>query len=141
MYRSTSISYQVTIQTVVNCVYCLFASPIAGKIGPGNWYNLGAGLSAATLVGSIFLCPETKYERSLAAYGQAAEVVSNDKQEVQTNQPRQIRLSARPALDYDRYKVRTLWSDMRLFAHRADWSEGLYALRVRWKQKFPAIDR
>ncbi|KAI7283616.1 hypothetical protein KC345_g2877 [Hortaea werneckii] len=35
--RSTCITYQVTIQTVVNCVYCLFASPIAGAIGPGNW--------------------------------------------------------------------------------------------------------
>ncbi|KAI7209358.1 hypothetical protein KC333_g8759 [Hortaea werneckii] len=59
--RSTCITYQVTIQTVVNCVYCLFASPIAGAIGPGNWYNLGAGLSAATLLFSIFLAPETKY--------------------------------------------------------------------------------
>lgn len=122
----------------MNCVYCLFASPIAGKIGPGNWYNLGAGLSAATLVGSIFLCPETKYKRSLAAYGQAAETVSDDKQEVRANQPRQIRLSERPALDYDTYKARTLWSDMRVFAVEPDWSEGLYALRVCLK-KWPDI--
>ncbi|RMY72273.1 hypothetical protein D0863_04622 [Hortaea werneckii] len=74
--RSTCITYQVTIPTMMNCVYCLFVSPIAGATGPGNWYNLWAGLTAATLLFSIFLAPETKYVRSLAAYGQTTETSS-----------------------------------------------------------------
>ncbi|KAI7361331.1 MFS general substrate transporter [Hortaea werneckii] len=127
--RSTCITYQVTIQTVVNCVYCLFASPIAGAIGPRNWYNLGAGLSAATLLFSIFLAPETKYVRSLAAYGQTTETVSDNLDDCHDNSPPQIRISERPAFDYENFAARTWRSDLRLFSVVPDWSEGLYALR------------
>ncbi|KAI7212934.1 MFS general substrate transporter, partial [Hortaea werneckii] len=54
--------------------------PIAGAVGPGNWYNLGAALSAATLLFSIPFVPESRYERSLQAYGQA-QVPSGSKDE------------------------------------------------------------
>ncbi|KAK4905829.1 hypothetical protein LTR49_024920 [Elasticomyces elasticus] len=63
-------------QTIISAVYSLFASPIAGSIGPGNWYILGAGLNAVVFILSIFLVPESKCNRSLLAYGQAAEVVA-----------------------------------------------------------------
>lgn len=124
----------MALQTAINSVYCLFASPIAGAIGAPNWYILGVGLSAATLVVSIFLVPETRYSRSLAAYGQDTEDEVGAPQKGTTAKP--MTLSERPALDFERYPPRTLWSDMRLIVGKPDWSEGLYAIRVcrtNWK--------
>lgn len=37
--RSTFLMWQTALQTNLSAV--LFASPIASKIGPGNWYVLG----------------------------------------------------------------------------------------------------
>ena len=109
----------------------LFASPIAGAIGPGNWYNLGAGLAALTLVLSIFFVPETKYPRSLQAYGQSTYV--GGKSDLETNdvpsEPRPVRISERPALDLVNYAPRTVWSDMRFFVNKPDIWEGVYAIR------------
>ncbi|USW52693.1 Putative major facilitator superfamily, MFS transporter superfamily [Septoria linicola] len=123
--RSTFLMWQSAIQTIISAVYVLFASPIAGAIGPGNWYNLGGGLAAAVLLASIFLVPETRYNRSLAAYGQATE------EEVEANpalaaEARPVRLSERPAFDFDQYQPRTIWSDMRIVVGEADWWEGWY---------------
>jgi hypothetical protein len=126
--RSTFLTYQMALQTVINSIYGLFASPIAGAIGPGNWYILGVGLSAACLVASIFFVPETRYLRTLAAYGQDNEGELSEGQKGTKAKP--MTLSERPALDFERYPPRTLWSDMRLFVGKPDWSEGLYALRV-----------
>lgn len=36
--RSTFLMWQSAIQTIISAVYIIFASPIAGKIGPGSWY-------------------------------------------------------------------------------------------------------
>lgn len=118
----------MALQTCINSVYCLFASPIAGAIGAPNWYILGVGLSAATLVLSIFLVPETRYLRTLAAYGQDSEGEAGATQQGTNTKP--MTLSERPALDFARYPPRTLWSDMRLIVGKPDWSEGLYAVRV-----------
>ncbi|KAI7463353.1 MFS general substrate transporter, partial [Hortaea werneckii] len=43
--------------------------------------------------------------------------------------PPQIRISERPAFDYENFAARTWRSDLRLFSVVPDWSEGLYALR------------
>lgn len=118
----------MAIATAINSVYCLFASPIAGAIGPGNWYILGVGLSAAVLVASIFFVPETRYLRTLAAYGQDGEGELGANQKGTNAKP--MTLSERPALDFDKYPPRTVWSDMRLTVGKPDWTEGLYAIRV-----------
>jgi hypothetical protein len=119
--------WQSAIQTVLSAVLIIAASPLAGAIGPGNWYILGAGLSAATLVASIFLVPESRYPRSLVAYGQQSESESDENQEYVAPP---VRLSERPALDTVRYEPRTLRSDMRLFVGEADWAEGMWGFLV-----------
>ena len=111
--RSTFLMWQAAMQLSITAVYCLFASPIAGAIGPGNWYILGVGLAAGVLILSIPFVPETRYFRTLAQYGQAAEPEYEGKQ--QEAAPRPMRVSERPALDFDTYPDRTIWSDMRLF--------------------------
>lgn len=128
--RSTFLMWQSAGQSITSAIYILFASPIANAIGPGNWYNLGAGLSAVVFILSIFWVPETKYHRSLVAYGQISEAVAEGKLDDESSAPKQVRLSERPPLDYTHYKPRTVWSDMRLFVNKVDWSEGLYAVRV-----------
>jgi hypothetical protein len=122
--------WQSAMQLSVTALYTMFASPIAGAIGPGNWYILGAGLTMGVFILSIFFVPESRYKRTLAAYGQAevAEQVAGDT-EVKSA-PKPMRVSERPALDYERYPARTIWSDMRLFVGEPDWAEGLYALKV-----------
>jgi hypothetical protein len=117
----------MALQTVINSVYSIFASPIAGAIGPGNWYILGVGLSAAVLIASVFLVPETRYSRTLNAYGQDSEGVDAAQKGTDI---KPMTLSERPALDFERYPPRTLRSDMRLIVGKPDWSEGLYCLRV-----------
>ena len=118
----------MTISTAINCVYTLFASPIAGAIGPNNWYNLGVGLGGLCLIVSILFVPETRYRRTLAAYGQEFEAEASGAQKGTTSKP--MTVSSRPALDFERHAPRTLWSDMRLFVGPPDWSEGFYAIRV-----------
>jgi hypothetical protein len=83
-------------------------------------------MAGATLLASIFFVPETRYRRSLVAYGQDPEG------EVPTGgtKSKPMTLPERPALDYGTYPARTIWSDMRLFVGPPDWSEGLYAIRV-----------
>lgn len=68
--------------------------------------------------------------RSLAAYGQTTETVSDNPDDCHENSPPQIRMSERPAFDYENFAARTWRSDIRLFSVVPDWSEGLYALRV-----------
>jgi hypothetical protein len=127
--RSTFLMWQVASQTILAAIFTISASPIAGAIGPKNWYIMGAGLSVACLALSIFFVPESRYNRSLAAYGQF------DEAETEANPSRVIealpvRLSERPALDTTRYEPRSLRSDMRLFTGKADWMEGWYGLIV-----------
>jgi len=116
--------WKVAGQTIISALLGLFASPIAGAIGPANWYLLGTGLSAAVFVVSFFFVPETRYERPLEAYQQQADADGKDVPQIA------IRISQRPALDFERYQDRTIWSDMRLFVGRFDWAEGFYSLKV-----------
>jgi hypothetical protein len=116
--------WQVAGQTIISALLGLFASPIAGAIGPANWYLLGTGLSAAVFVVSFIFVPETRYERPLEAYQE--QIDENGKEVPQVA----VRLSQRPDLDYERYQDRTVWSDMRIFVGKFDWSEGLYSLKV-----------
>ncbi|KAK4899961.1 hypothetical protein LTR27_002723 [Elasticomyces elasticus] len=126
--RSTYLMWQAAMQLSITAVYCLFASPIAGAIGPGNWYILGVGLGAGVLLLSIVWVPETRYTRALAAYGQEVESVTPEEGKPK-EEPKPMRVSERPALDFVTYPARTLRSDLRLFVGKPDWSEGLYALR------------
>lgn len=114
--------WQVAMQTTISALLGLFASPIAGAIGPSNWYLLGVGLSAAVFVASFVFIPETRYERPLAAYQQDSE--GKDVPQVA------YRVSQRPALDFETYPDRTVWSDMRLFVGEFDWAEAYYSLKV-----------
>jgi hypothetical protein len=127
--RSTFLMWQVASQTILAAVFTISASPIAGAIGPKNWYIMGAGLSVATLIMSIFFVPESRYNRSLAAYGQVeeSEIEANPTSVIEALP---VRLSERPALDFARYEPRSLRSDMRLFTSKADWMEGWYGLIV-----------
>jgi hypothetical protein len=124
--RSTFLMWQSATQTVLAAVYVICASPIAGAIGPANWYNLGAGLCAVTFVASIFWVPESRYDRSLTAYGQFSAEEGGESDETRATAPRPVKLSERPALDTTNFRPRTMWSDMRLFVGKPNWTEGVY---------------
>jgi hypothetical protein len=128
--RSTFLMWQSATQTVLSAALIISASPIAGAVGPGNWYNLGAGLSAATLVLSIFLVPESRYSRSLVAYGQSSELQGDSSNKGGEVVAPPVKMSERPTLDTTRYEPRTLRSDMRLFVGEMDWAEGAYGFIV-----------
>jgi hypothetical protein len=81
-------------------------------------------LSAAVFVVAFFFIPETRYARPLEAYQEQQDADGKDVPQVA------VRLSQRPALDFERYPDRTIWSDMRLFVGKFDWAEGFYALKV-----------
>jgi hypothetical protein len=81
-------------------------------------------LSAAVFVVSFFFIPETRYARPLEAYQEQQDADGKDVPQVA------VRVSQRPALDFERYPDRTIWSDMRLFVGKFDWAEGFYALKV-----------
>ena len=117
--------WQSAIQTIIPAIYVPFASPIAGAIGSGNWYILGGGISAIVLVLSIPFVPESKYDRSLAAYGQATQLQEGN-DAGQTTEQKPMRISERPPLDCERYEPRSLRSDLRMFVNTSDWKESLY---------------
>lgn len=125
--RSTFLMWQSAIQTLLSAALTIAASPLAGAIGPANWYRLGAGLSAATLICSIFLVPESRYPRSLVAYGQSADIDGVEPEQIESTP---VKLSERPALDFTKYQPRTIKSDMRLFVGEFDWAEGWYSFVV-----------
>lgn len=118
--------WQSATQTVLAAVYVICASPIAGAIGPANWYNLGAGLCAVTFVASVFWVPESRYDRSLTAYGQFSAEEGGELDGSRATAPQPVKLSERPALDTTKFLPRTVWSDMRLFVGKPDWMEGVY---------------
>ena len=127
--------WQVAGQTIMSALLGLFASPIAGAIGPGNWYILGTGLSAAVFVISFFFVPETRYTRPLEAYQQEGAESSG------SSEVKAMRISQRPALDFTKYEARTIWSDMRIFVGDFDWTEGLYSLKVCHERRFFTHER
>ncbi|ORY01676.1 major facilitator superfamily domain-containing protein [Clohesyomyces aquaticus] len=126
--RSTFLMVQSAVQTILAALFVISASPIPGAIGPSNWYILGAGLSAVTFLLSIVWVPESRYDRSLAAYGQFSIEEGGEGTGSRATAPMPVRLSERPALDATKYLPRTIWSDMRLIDGPADWKEGWYGL-------------
>ncbi|PVH98844.1 MFS general substrate transporter [Periconia macrospinosa] len=122
--RSTFLMWQCAVQTILACVYILCASPIAQAIGPGNWYNLGAGFSALTFLLSFFWVPESRFRRSLTAYGQFSPEEGGEGDTSRATAPAPMRISEKPPLDTVNYAPRTIWSDMRVFTDKPDWKEG-----------------
>jgi MFS family permease len=129
--RGTFLMWQVAIQTLLSAGLTIGASPLAGAIGPKNWYILGGALSMATLVASLFLVPESRYPRPMSAYGQSS-VSAGGESDDETRQAAYtpVKLSERPALDFTHYEPRTWSSDMRLFVGEFDWFEGWYGFVV-----------
>ncbi|KAK2012465.1 major facilitator superfamily transporter [Colletotrichum eremochloae] len=121
-------------QSVLSAVYSILTSYIAAGIGPSGWYFLGAGFSGITFVFALFLVPETKYDRPLAAYqGQTAQVshfVSSsgpgidDTTGVYTEMLTRKTTTEPRQLDFVNFKPRTFASDMRLLTQKPDWNEG-----------------
>lgn len=126
--RSTSLMAQSFVQTVLSAVYILCASPIAEAIGPENWYILGAGLSAVTLLLSIVWVPESRYNRSMAAYGNFSVEEGGEGIGSRATNPMPVKMVDRPALDFVKYPPRTIWSDMRLTVGKPEWREGFSGL-------------
>jgi hypothetical protein len=79
---------------------------------------------------SIFFVPESRYNRSLAAYGQLDESEGDESDQVRAAASLPVKLSERPALDTIRYQPRTVKSDVRVFVGELDWIEGWYGLIV-----------
>jgi hypothetical protein len=129
--RSTFLMWQSATQTVLSAVLTISASPLAGAIGPQNWYYLGAGLAAVTLIFSIFLVPESRYARSLMAYGQSPDFGDGEPPDSRMMTAPPVRISERPALDTTLFQARTLRSDMRVFVGSPDWAEGWFGFIVR----------
>lgn len=125
---------QNAIQTSLNAVWVLCASPIANAITPEGWYGLGAGLAVLQFVLSIFLLPETKYERSLESFQESnrtnpsASSPSDDGQLHDSATAPQL-VTIRPPLDYDRFLPRTWRSDMRLWIGTPEWKRGFEVLK------------
>lgn len=128
--RSTFLMWQSATQTVLAAVLVISASPIAGAVGPENWYILGAGLCVTTLIFSIVWVPESRYDRPLAAYGQFSTNEGGEGDGSRTTAAMPVRISERPALNTTNFLPRTVLSDMRVFVGSADWIEGWYGLVV-----------
>lgn len=126
--RGKGLMIQNAVQTTLNAVWILCASPIAEAITPGGWYGLGAGLSGLLFVLSIFLVPETKYERSISAFQETSASPSDLESPVDSNTNVAHALASvvtlRPPLDLVNYAPRTWRSDMRLWVDSPDWKKG-----------------
>ncbi|EXF85175.1 major facilitator superfamily transporter [Colletotrichum fioriniae PJ7] len=121
-------------QSTSSAVYSLLTSYIAAGIGSSGWYFLGSGFAAITFIFAVFMVPETKYDRPLAAYqGQTAQVSHfvttagpgvDDTTGVYTEMLTRKTTTEPRQLDFVNFKPRTFASDLRLFTHGADWKEG-----------------
>jgi hypothetical protein len=124
---------QNAIQTTLNAVWVLCASPIADRITPQGWYYLGAGLAVVQFILSIFLLPETKYQRPIESFQEESMTAGNADSSLesgaqQASAPDNI-TTIRPSLDLNRYVPRTWKSDMRLWVDKPEWSKGLDVLK------------
>lgn len=129
--RGQALMIQQTIQIILCAIWVLFASPIAGAITPQWWYGLGAILAGAQFVVSIFLLPETKYERSLASFQENVSNSSREDLEATTDRPTKESAicTQRPELDFVNYAPRTWRSDMRLWVGTPEWTKALSVLK------------
>ncbi|CAI4215903.1 unnamed protein product [Parascedosporium putredinis] len=118
---------------ILTTIFTLLTSYIGAAIGAKGWYSIGAGVAGLVLIISVFLLPETKYERPLSAYqGRDATVstfAAGAEDPQQASYPIQrIATTDVRELDLVNYKPRTLASDMRLFVNKPDWDEGIRTL-------------
>ncbi|KAJ9610631.1 hypothetical protein H2200_005408 [Cladophialophora chaetospira] len=129
--RSQALMIQQTIQVILCAIWVLFASPIAGAITPQWWYGLGGALAGLQFIVSIFLLPETKYERPLSSFQESSATSSSEDLEATStdNGKGPILCTQRPALDFDKYAPRTWRSDMRLWVGTPEWSKALIILK------------
>ncbi|KAK1984883.1 major facilitator superfamily transporter [Colletotrichum cereale] len=121
-------------QSTLSAVYSLLTSYISAGIGPSGWYFLGAGLSAITFIFAVFMVPETKYDRPIAAYqGHTAQVShfvsssgpgTDDTTGIYTEMLTRKTTTEPRQLDFINFKPRSLASDMRLLTQKPDWKEG-----------------
>ena len=120
---------QNAIQTTLNAVWVLCASPIAEGITPEGWYGLGAGLAGLQFVLSIFLVPETKYQRDIQSYQEQSNA-SGSSSSLEENETTSLHIvTVRPPLDYERFAARTWRSDMRLWVGTPEWRKGFDIVR------------
>jgi MFS family permease len=118
--RSKYLMTQQAIQVIITTIYTVFASPIAGKITPEGWYGLGAGLAGAVFVAALLFLPETKYERPLSSYQEAAEHHFDVEETVKQASPSVTLCTVKPELDFVRYQARTFRSDFRIIVGKPD---------------------
>ncbi|KAJ6026489.1 major facilitator superfamily domain-containing protein [Penicillium canescens] len=124
--RGTYLMIQNSCQSIIAAVYILFAGPIAGAIGAGWWYGLGACLSGLTLILAFFFLPETKYARPLSSFQEAR----GSEGEPETKEDVEIEVvTEKPPLDYERYAPRTWRSDLSLWSGEPEWRKGLDMLK------------
>jgi MFS family permease len=130
--RSTAITVQLAVQTILACVLTLFASPIAGAITPQWWYGLGAILSGLQFILTFFFLPETKYERPLSSYQNASSTEDSTPKNAEGASVKQEVpvYTSRPPLDYVNYEQRTWRSDLRLWVGTPDWAGTWIVLKV-----------
>ena len=123
---------QNAIQTTLNAIWVLCASPIADRITPQGWYFLGAGLATVQFILSIFLLPETKYQRPIESFQEESSRTSegNSSLESGPQEPSSGNLvTVRPPLDFTRFAPRTWKSDMRLWVDKPEWAKGVRVLK------------
>jgi len=118
--RSKYLMTQQAIQVIITTIYTVFASPIAGAITPEGWYGLGAGLSGAVFIAALLFLPETKYDRPLSSYQEAAEHHFDIEETVKQASPSVTLCTVKPELDFVRYQPRTFRSDLRLWVGKPD---------------------
>ncbi|KAI4715911.1 MFS general substrate transporter [Aureobasidium sp. EXF-10727] len=118
--RSKYLMTQQAIQVIITTIYTVFASPIAGRITPEGWYGLGAGLAGLLFVCAALFLPETKYDRPLSSYQEAAEHHFDVEETVNKASPSVQLCTTRPELDFVRYAPRTFRSDLRLWVGKPD---------------------
>lgn len=123
---------QQTIQVIACAVWVICASPIAGAISPQWWYGLGAALAGVQLVVSIFLLPETKYNRLLAAYQESSQTNTTEDLEASSAKGASgpIICTERLPLDFVNYAPRTWRSDMRLWIGSPEWKKAVDVYKV-----------
>lgn len=76
--RAKYLMIQQTIQVIAVAIFVLFASPIAGAIGPQWWYGIGCILCGLCFIVAVFFLPETKYYRPQSSYQEGADGSSTD---------------------------------------------------------------
>lgn len=131
--RGKGLMIQNAVQTTLNAVWVLCASPIAEGITPGGWYGLGAGLSGLQFILSIFLVPETKYERSVSSFQETSAEPVRSETSLELGQDRGNAqasvVTTRPALDFVNHAPRTWRSDMQLWVGTPDWKKGFVVFK------------